>query len=396
MSGIDLKYSVLLTLSLEQLYYQNRICPRYMLEPVLDFTLQPTVECMLTMNRLGMVYKPNDRSGGFVVAAAVAGANPGGDDLLRAREKSSDKLTFLVLMKNAEMLNINDLTTGIPDNTVFFFSNQVADAAASRDDLHLTTGAAGVKVPDDILKISSSRYQYLHSTVVNANSVKVRHMITGTEIKPSTAEILAGRSQLTFDLTLLPSGKCTLLVSNVAIETFYYLNETLPRSLSGVIELSLSNLTAANYRLIEPDHSLPLPRPTYKIRFLNRKVRWRYTVYVSANSALYLEMTGLNAADKADFMNRINILSNDTALTFSPKSLTDSSFVFESDMPRLLQEKYLSSTSANHDPLNLVLKKYIGNAARESNVKPDLPFPDASSIDISTYPNEYSNVYITL
>jgi hypothetical protein len=162
----------------------------------------------------------------------------------------------------------------------------------------------------------------------------------------------------------------------------------------GAVELSLSPTLAENYRIIENDHSLVPARPVYKIRFQNRKTHWRYMVQLTPVSPLYLEISAMDPSDKADFLDHINIISNDTDLTFTRKNMTESLFVFESDMSHFLQEKYVSSTGMAHDALKLSLKKNIGSG--EKDVKTDLPFPNSGGLDLSDYPNVYSIIHITL
>ena len=116
-----------------------------------------------------------------------------------------------------------------------------------------------------------------------------------------------------------------------------------------MIELLLSDTLASNYRVVESDRSLTKTRPTYSILFRNRKTFWRYTIHLQPNSPLSLEMNALTAPDKADFLSKLNIVSNDTAITFTQKSASDKDIVFVSDSDLALQEKYVSGSSVNHD-----------------------------------------------
>ena len=120
---------------------------------------------------------------------------------------------------------------------------------------------------------------------------------------------------------------------------------------------------------LNPDRSLTSDRPLYLISFINRETFWRYTIRLQNTSPLYLEMAALSPADKTDFINKLNIVSNDTTVTFSRITATDNEFVFVSDNELFLHEKYFSSTSLTHDPLTLTLKKYISDASREAAVK---------------------------
>ena len=139
-----------------------------------------------------------------------------------------------------------------------------------------------------------------------------------------------------------------------------------------MIELLLANTLDANYRAVEVDRSLVSDRPLYTIPFINRATRWRYTVALKTNSPLFIEMDALTPANKTDFINRLNIVSNDTAINFTQTSASPdgTSFQFVSNTAVALQEKYLSSSSITKDTLSLTLKKNIGIPA-EAAVRTD-------------------------
>jgi len=166
--------------------------------------------------------------------------------------------------------------------------------------------------------------------------------------------------------------------------------------LFGVIEFSLSRSLNSNYRIAESDYSLTDERPYYKVRFINRETFWRYTIKLQPNSPLYLEMSALSPADKTDFKNRLNIVTNDTNVTFTPTSVTDTEFTFTTDNVVALKEKYVSSTTSPPKTLSLVLKKFVGIPAKEISVKDDLPFPSLSIIDTINYPLVYSDVFLII
>lgn len=105
-------------------------------------------------------------------------------------------------------------------------------------------------------------------------------------------------------------------------------------------------------------------------------------------------MAALTPAQKTDFLNKINIVSNDSAIIFEKSAATDTSLEFVSKTELALREKYLSS-SMTHDVLNLKLKKYIGEV-NEAAVKTDLPYPSNGTLDATGSPTIYSDIFITL
>jgi hypothetical protein len=134
----------------------------------------------------------------------------------------------------------------------------------------------------------------------------------------------------------------------------------------------------------------------HTIRFINRQALWRYVIHVHSNSALYLEIEALTPAEKIIFLDQLNIVTNDTSITFSKLTATETEFVFVSDHALFLREKYFSSTSLTQDVLNLTLKKYIGDVVKEAAVKAHLPYPSTNLIDATTPPEIYSDIFLTV
>ena len=396
MRGIQIKYAELLRLSVEQLFYQNRLYKQNAVAPELDILIVPTDDCLSVLNRLNMVFKNTSVNSGFIVLARVAGTNGSGNDLIKFPARTDDILSFLMVLKNHDVINFNDLPVQYSANRIYYFNNEVNDLAATRNDLHLSKDVAGVDGTNDSIKTSTENYRFHHIAAVAQHTAKVKHILSGQFVEPALIVNQGGQSDLTFNLSTLPMGKCELLINNISQDQFYYLEKYAGQNVFGIIELSLASTLASNYRIIEADRSLIAQKPFYTITFVNRKTTWRYRIRLQNTSPLFLEMTALSPADKADFISKLNIVTNDTTITFSRDTITDNEFVFVSDNPLLLQEKYFSSTSLTHDPLNLTLKKYISDATREAAVKSNLPFPLTGSIDASALPQIYSDIFLTL
>ena len=362
MNGIQLKYSTLLSLSVQQLFYQNKIAKQSLVQANTDINFIPTQNCIDVLKRMNLVFKNTDANAGFTILARVSGTNGSGSDVLRFAPRKEDALIFLMMLKNTDALNFNKLPLQPDVNSIYLFSNDVADAAATRDNLHISKNATGVDGAVDTIKKSGVNYRFHSATTIAANTAKVKHFLTGLLLDPVSLVTKNGKSDISFDLSALPVGKCNLLVNNLPVDEFYYLGAYATQPVLGVIELSLAQTLPANYRIIEPDMSLNAAKPFYTITFLNRKTFWRYTVRLQNTSPLFLEMTALPDADKAVFISKLNIVSNDTAIAFNLLPVvSDYELIFESTNKVLLHEKYFSSSSLTHNPLTLTLKKYIGN-----------------------------------
>lgn len=397
MNGIQIKYAELFRLSVEQLFYQNKLYKQTKISPEPDMRIIPTEECMNVMNRLDMIFKTIVADSGILLLARVSGTNSVGDDITRFSARKDDILTFLLLLNNHDVVNFNDLPVQPEANKVYYFNNEVNDLAAERTDLHLSKNAAGVDGTSDVIKTSTENYRFHHTAVVAKDTAQVKHILSGQFVTPVAIVNQGGQSDLTFNLSALPMGKCELLINNISLEQFYYVEKYKGQNVFGIIELSLASTLAANYRIIEPDRSLIAQKPFYTITFINRKTIWRYTIRLQNTSQLFLEMANLSPADKEDFISKLNITTNDGAITFSKDTVTDKEFVFVSNNPVSLQEKYFSSTSPP-DPLSLNLEKYLHGPAADNTVilKSNLPFPPTGSIDGSASPKIYSDIFLTL
>ncbi|MDF2433058.1 MAG: hypothetical protein JWP44_2689 [Mucilaginibacter sp.] len=397
MATIKIKYSQLFTLSVMQLFYSNKVSRSYQSTPVLDFMIVPTAECQDFMKARNMIFKNTDTTGGFTVLARTSGTNGAGNDLLRYPVNAPDKLSFFMIMQNPDLVNFDLLPTQPNPGKIYYFSNQVTDAAATRNSLHLSVNAAGVDGSADQIKKASVQYTFNYAgSVTAATIIQVKHLLTGALITPKSVTTQGGQSVFNFDLSVLPLGYCQLLVDGVLTDTFYFLGTVANQQVFGVIELSLSTSLSANYRIVEADMSLVAARPNYIILFKNRQTVWRYTVQLLPTSPLYLEMAKLTPAQKTAFIKQLGMAANDTTILFKLASNTDSSFVFVSAANIALKEKYISSTSTTNDPLIITLSKYITTPAKEAVVKTSLPYPSTSVIDAGSLPTIYSDVFITI
>jgi len=395
MNGMQVKYTELFTLSVEQLFYTNKVCKQYKADPVTDITFVPTPESRVIMSSMDLLFKPTPTTGGFILLANIFGQTAGGNDLLRFAAKKGNKLSFLALLKNPELLNFDDLPVQTAADHIYYFSNSVVDVAATRNNLHLSKAASGAAEPDTI-KTSNAAYKFHSATPVAPGTAFIKHLLTGANLGEKNIITQSGASDVLFDLTPLPSGICQLWINHVQEDEFYYPGNISTGPLFGVVEISLSALLDANYRIIEADRSLTPDRPQYKIRLVNRPTIWRYTLSLQPNSPLFLEMAGMNPADKAAFLNQLNIVSNDTNIHFHRTTTTDTAIEMVSDNALALQENYYSASSATHDTLSLTLKKYIGDPAKEAVVRANLPYPATGAIDTANAPFIYSDIFLTL
>lgn len=393
MSGLKIKYSELFSLSVEQLFYENRICKKYKTDPLTDIRFVPTPECMQLMKRFDFVFRRVMEKGGFVVLANTF-TNSTGDTVLRFPVKNDIKLSFWMLLENSALLNFNDLPVITDSAAIYYFSNQLSDAAAPRTSLHISVDSAGVDGNNDLIKRSFSDYRFHHTAMVVAGTAFIRHLLTGAQMEPRTIVNQSGESDLYFDLSSFPSGKCKLVINASDKDLFYHIGVSAASKVFGVIEISLADLLQANYRVLEPGSILTADRPVYKVQFNNRKTLWRYTIVLEKSHPIYIAMLAMTPVERTNFLDHFKIITNDSAISFTRASSTDTVFEFVSDNPIPLQEKYLSSSIANKG-LCLTLKKNEGMPG-EAIVRDFLPFPSGSVIDALNDPTIYSDIFLTI
>jgi hypothetical protein len=341
-----------------------------------------------------LIFKVNNAAGGFTVMARTNGIS-GPNELLRFPPQKGNKLSFFALLRNAAMMNFNELPVTKDKSRTFYFSNEVTDPAAVRTNLHLSKNADGVIDANDIIKKSGEIYRYHHSAAVGAGAAKVKHLLTEALLDPVSVVNNVGQSDLIFDLSSLPQGKCELLISNANTDEFYYTGLNVPQPLFGVVELNLSPLLAdIDYRITEVNKTIQAAKPLFTLSFKNRKATWRYTIKLQVSSPLYIELTSLAGAAKTTFLSNLKITTNDAAVTFTQQpGATDTTIVFQSVTALAFKEKYIAAPSVK--PLSITLKKNAG-LINEAVVKTDLPYPSTNSLDAINDPLIYSDIFLTL
>src|SRR5688500_7528596 len=108
MNGLQVKYTLLTTVFMEHLFYENGVCRKYFAEPEPDLEFLPTDECKDYLGKTDLLFKLMPHKGGFGIFARVFGKTPGGLNIIRAGIGPGHKLTFLVTLRNAELINFND------------------------------------------------------------------------------------------------------------------------------------------------------------------------------------------------------------------------------------------------------------------------------------------------
>ena len=394
MSTWKIKYSELFNLSILQPFYENGICKKFTSESTPDFLLIPTVECQDLMKRLDVVFRPIARQAGCTVLANTT-TNSASETVLRFSTLSGQKLSFWMILQNNEMLNFNDLPLTNDQNKIWYFSNDISDAGAPRNNLHLSVDSAGAAGANDRVKTSSQTYHYHHSSTVTPNSAFVKHLLTEDLVPAKTIINQSGQSDISFDLSSLPQGKCKLIIGGADMDHFYYMGLSAPSSVFGVIEIALSPALDPNYRMLEIGNVLTTFRPVYTIQFNNRKTLWRYTIVLEKNSPIYVAMQSMSAVERAAFVNHFKVISeNDSSISFTQSLFNDTIFEFVSDNAIALKEKYISSVT--NEGLRLSLKENEGILGSEAVVRDYLPFPSNGLVDGLNDPNIYSDIFLTI
>ncbi len=394
MDGLHVKYSELLSFVVTQPYYENMVCAKYNFDPVPDLSFLPSAETQELMKRRGLIFRTLNNKGGFTVYAQTNGVL-GANELLRFPPKKGDKLSFFILLRNAGMMNFNELPLLTDKSRTFYFSNEVTDLAATRTNLHLSTLSANISADKDMIKKSGETYRYHHSAVVGVGTAKVKHLLTEALLDPVSVINNPGQSDLIFDLGALAQGRCQLLIEGIKTDEFYYTGLNAPQPFFGVVELNLSPLLADNdYRITETDKTMQAVKPLFTLSFKIREAKWRYTLKLQPGSPLYIELASLTGAAKTTFLSNLKITTNDPAIKFTQQpNATDTTIVFQSDTALAFKERYIAPPGIK--PLSITLKKNTG-LINEAVMKTDLPYPSTSSLNAINDPSIYADIFLTL
>ncbi len=392
MGGICIKYQELLSVRIELPFYANLQGRKGAVNPRPDISIAPDAETLELFKRMDLIMR--ETAGGVIILARTLGETPGGNPVMRFPAPKGGKITLLLRLGNTDVLTVNDLPAIADSGRLLYLTNTVPDGAAARNNLHLSASAAGIFGGSDALGFARATYRFVNGMPVNAATTFVRHLLTGAEIAPAACTNEEGGANLLFDLSALPAGVCELWIAGALEDTFYHLVDTDIRPVFGVVELSLNSGLEENYRAIEPDRSLSAQRPSYVVRFVSRESFWRYTFRLQPASPLALELAGLSPAQRAIFLDHLNIVSNDSNVTFTAHpSGADNELIYVTDAAAALREAYFNAAGT---ALSLSLTKNIGDANAEAIIKRGLPYPSSQVINAASAPDYYSEIFITI
>jgi len=321
MNNVKIVYTELCSVSIEQPFYRNKFGRQTVPAPAPDLQIIPMDDCNKLLNRLEMGFKAEEEKGGFIIFGRVSGKNAQQEDLLRFIPGKKDILRFWVRVENPDVLNFDDLPVHIPTDTMLFLSNDQMSKVGDAE-LHLTKNISGItndilSADYDWVQSSGASYRYHHPVAVAPDTAKIRHISSGAETGPKSLISQAGGFDLTFDLSALPIGMCELRISGTLIAGFYFIGSSSPSGLLGIIELSISDAMDNAYRIVKPGGALPAVRPEYMVKLRNRETQWRYTVKLELNSSISSDIALLDEAARAAFINKLNITTNNSSITFS-------------------------------------------------------------------------------
>ena len=207
MTGITIKYAELFRLSIEQLFYANKICRKYTTTPEPDIALVPTDNAVAVMKRLDLVYRNTGIIGGCILLARISQKNGAGNDVLRFVPNPAETVSFLMIANNPDVVNFNELPVQPAADHVYYFNNSVGDAAALRNDLHLSLAAAGVNGTNDTIKIAGANYRFHHAATVATGTARVLRVASGDTLQPLSVINQSWQSDLSFNLSRLVAGR---------------------------------------------------------------------------------------------------------------------------------------------------------------------------------------------
>ncbi len=406
MGTISFSYNEICSVSVVQPFYRNLLTRQTLPQATPDIRFVATNDCTELMKRLELSIKQDDSTAGFFLFGRTTGQTTQGENLLRFTPRDSDILRFWMVVDNADILNFDSFPVHLPEDQLLLLTNDRV-ISPPETELHLTSNASGItndSTSDDYdwVTTSGSTYRYTHPTQLSADGIYVKHLATDIKLAPYSLINQSGKAYVIFDLSSLPLGSCELVINGNSTLTFYYIGDVVPRGTIGIVELLLSSTIDSEYRIIKTGNTVPAVSPAFVIRLQNRPTLWRYTFHLESNSPLSIELAGLDDATKAQFLDHLNVTSNDPSITFLLSSASENDLIFSSTAAIALQEQYRVSTSAS-DLLQLSLRKNIDPATQQPGdiIRTDLPYPSTSLLSTEHDANSntdfiYSDIFLTL
>lgn len=392
MPQIRLRYKELFSLRIEQLFYNNKRTrdSKGIARP--DIEIVPHPYCLTLFKKLNYIIKKDGDQSGITVMALLAGKNGSGHDLLRFIPDKEEKLTFVLILKNPDLLNCADIDLMQLKNQIYYFNNKISNPAAERNQLTISQNTQQVD-NNDLMNVSGSHYEYHTPGIVNADHLMLKHIASGKKLVPFQISTIEGNSHIYFNLQSSAPGIYELEIEGAIKEQFYFTGYNYNSPVFGMVEIFLSDSLNTNYRVVENDHSITAERPQYIIRFKNRKTTWRYTFLIRQTSPVYQEIKGLSVTGKENFLNSIKIVSNNTGVRFKQRSATEKEIILTSEDPIGLQEDYTSTSGDGF--LRLSLAKNAGKPNQQILLD-NIPYPSARLIDARDINHIYSDVFLTI
>lgn len=234
-----------------------------------DFHILLSKSTQNIFNQFGLIFR--EKVNGFDLFAESLETTLGTFSTAKKIEKET-KLTFFLQLQNQSLLSYSDVAFDQMSVGKAYYFNNLGVNTDSRDALRLGTNTE-INSVDDLVKITTSNYNYQHLGLANNAAAKVISIDSPDFVVAKSATQNNGKTDLVFDLNPLPSGRYKLEIFGAMKEEFYFASNL--RQVFAIIEIYFDG-TQPNYQLLEPDFSLSFPRPNHVINFQSRKTFWRY------------------------------------------------------------------------------------------------------------------------
>jgi hypothetical protein len=242
-----------------------------------DFTVVPSAECRMILDRLGWIAKESKE--GIGIYAPVKLKNEGEEnDPFRLKKSLNDdlRLTFLMFLNNSYFENFTDLPLTKEPKAKMYFNN-----LTSNPDYFLHSQSTAGE--DDFIRIVNGIYNY-YQTVDDKNTRLLQLFLREKSLKMDEETVDPVDETITcqFDMRRYRPGIYELRVDGTVADSFYLIQDLEYAKAYALIDI-FTDVPESNRFIMQDDTVTP---KRYRISFNNRKTFWRYKIFSQKNIVL--------------------------------------------------------------------------------------------------------------
>ncbi|HWZ21722.1 MAG TPA: hypothetical protein VNW06_03665 [Cytophagaceae bacterium] len=259
----------------------------------------------------------------------------------------SDKLFFKILSSDIHFINYTDLVYPNPEETLYFFSNEM-----NRADSSALQQAQYVSASDQLLY---KPFVFSFSLPAEKNIILIIKKDDGQELIHQNID---GTLINSYIINLKPygEGRYTLWINNEREASYFVSGEDKLENCLGVLQLNVSSIL---YAIGKP------PLQILHLRFNTRSTYWKYSIVLAADRQITIKDMHIEATEKTTYNGPeiATIVSGEAANVFISKELIP-----------------LQQENSSNQLLKISYSNNFSERLNEMDIK--MPSPDISNLSV--------------